>query len=238
MQVLVFEVFGDYGHFRKFFTTSSPLSFAFPPPTSVYGMLGAIIGIQKEENPKVFSYENCKVAVGLCNSVQKVRMGINHINTKGKNWVPIEKNKHKPRTQVRFEFVKSPHYRIYVWHSDEKVFDELCENLKKHKTVYTLCLGISELLADFRFCGIYEASEKQASDDFIEVRTILPVERVTKIKLDTDLKYLKDRVPVFMTENREVKIYKDVIFEANSKAVLAMLKERWELGNGEKIVFI
>ncbi|MFB3896899.1 MAG: CRISPR-associated protein Cas5, partial [bacterium] len=34
MKILVFDIWGDLGHFRKFYTTTSPLSFSFPPPSS------------------------------------------------------------------------------------------------------------------------------------------------------------------------------------------------------------
>jgi len=38
METLVFDVKGDLGHFRKFYTTSSPLTFSFPPPPTVRGI--------------------------------------------------------------------------------------------------------------------------------------------------------------------------------------------------------
>ena len=48
MKVLVFDIYGDLAHFRKFYTTSSPLTFPFPPPSTIKGMLGAIIGVDKK----------------------------------------------------------------------------------------------------------------------------------------------------------------------------------------------
>ena len=49
MKSLIFDIYGDFGHFKKYYTTSSPLTFSFPPPPTIKGMLGAIGGISKTE---------------------------------------------------------------------------------------------------------------------------------------------------------------------------------------------
>jgi len=55
MKVLVFDLFGDFAHFRKYYTTTSPLTFSFPPPPTIAGILGAIYGASKEEYLDIFS---------------------------------------------------------------------------------------------------------------------------------------------------------------------------------------
>lgn len=127
MKTLVFDVFGDYGHFRKYYTTSSPLTFSFPPPPTVKGMLGAIAGIDKKEYLKVFSEENCKVAIRILNPIKKIRLGLNLINTKGNYWIPYKAKNHEARTQVKTEFVKDAAYRIYFMHKDNDLFEDIVE---------------------------------------------------------------------------------------------------------------
>ena len=51
-KILCFELFGDYAQFRKFFTNMSPLSFSIPPRTVLSGIVGAILGIDKQVNPE------------------------------------------------------------------------------------------------------------------------------------------------------------------------------------------
>ena len=53
-QVLVFDISGEYGHFRKFNTTSSPLTYSIPTHTALAGILGAILGIERESSTGVF----------------------------------------------------------------------------------------------------------------------------------------------------------------------------------------
>ena len=61
--ILVFDIFGDYAHFRKYFTNMSPTTFVVPPRTVLTGIIGALIGISKEENPESFSLEDRKSVV-------------------------------------------------------------------------------------------------------------------------------------------------------------------------------
>ncbi len=37
--VLIFNLWGDLGHFKKPYTTTSPLSFAFPPRPTLAGII-------------------------------------------------------------------------------------------------------------------------------------------------------------------------------------------------------
>ncbi|RMG82383.1 MAG: CRISPR-associated protein Cas5, partial [Bacteroidetes bacterium] len=53
-KLLVFDISGEYGHFRKFNTTTSPLTYSFPPLPALAGLLGAILGIERETSPGVF----------------------------------------------------------------------------------------------------------------------------------------------------------------------------------------
>ena len=46
-RVIVFDVWGDYAHFRKNYSTSSPLTYSFPPRTALSGLIGAIAGLDK-----------------------------------------------------------------------------------------------------------------------------------------------------------------------------------------------
>ncbi|MDI3535045.1 MAG: CRISPR-associated protein Cas5h [Thermosediminibacterales bacterium] len=237
MKTIVFDIWGDFGHFKKFYTTSSPLTFSFPPPPTVRGMLGAIAGIDKSEYLKFFSHNKCKVAISIISPVKKIRIGINHINTKGNYWIPVKKGSHEARTQIRTEFLKNPHYRLYVYHQDEEVFNSLLENIKKHKTVYTLSLGLSELLADFKYIGVFEFAEKEDSEG--EITTVIPISTVEKYGIDFEegKKYFKERIPAEMDCNRIVERYEDVIFEVEGKPICARTKRCWEAENGERIVF-
>ncbi len=237
MKTLVFDIYGDLGHFKKFYTTSSPLTFSFPPPPTVRGMLGAIIGASKDNYLEVFSHEKCKLAIRILSPISKIRMGLNHINTKGNYWIPIKKGTHEARTQIRTEFVKNPAYRIYISHNDNKVFDKLVENIMAHKTVFTLSLGLSELLADFRFISVKEFIRREKGQ--VEILTVIPMNMIEDygVNFEQGKKYFKEKIAVEMTEERVVERYEDVLFEVQGKPIHASIDYCWEDENGECIIF-
>lgn len=238
MKVLAFDIWGDYGHFRKFYTTSSPLTFSFPPPSTIAGILGAIYGSGKDEYLKVFLHDKCKITLKIVNPVKKVRMGINLINTKGGYWTLYSNKYHEPRTQIRTEFLKDPFFRIYFAHEDEKIFKALAELLKEHKTTYTVSLGLSELLADFEYVGEYEA-ELKSDNEFVELQTPVTESNLLQngLEIESGKKYFKEKMPIKMNPERIVEKYDDVIFEPEGKTTKAKVKTYYRLENGDNITF-
>jgi len=235
MKILAFDIWGDYGHFRKFFTTSSPLTFSFPPPSTIAGILGAICGLGKDDYLKVFSFEFCKLGLQIVHPVKKIRMGINLINTKDFNWQPIRTKYHDPRTQIRTEFLKDPYFRIYVSHEDSRILKVLEQNLIEHKSVYSVSLGLSELLADFKYVGVIEAEELK--DVCAEISTPIVASNLldSGIAIEQGKKYFKEKMPLRMNSDRVVEVYEEVIYEPDGKAIKARLKICYKIDDGQHI---
>lgn len=240
--VLVFDIWGDYGHFRKFYTTSSPLTFSIPPRTSICGLIGAIIGLGKDEYLNYFSKEKVKIALRLINPISKTRIGINLINTKDKHWTLVNKSGHLPRTQIRTEFLKNAKFRLYLNHSDKDIYEKLKGNLQEHKSVYTPSLGLSELLCNFSYIDEFSITEQIGEET--DINSVVPVSQLAEEKgsvifeTDSGKKYFKEKLPMEMTNEREVTEYGEVIYEAEGKSIRVIPKKYWELENGEKILFL
>lgn len=237
MKVLIFDIYGDYAHFKKYYTTSSPLTLSFPPPPTIKGMLGAICGKGKDEYLEVFSSEQCKVGIRILKPIKKVRMGLNHINTKDGFWIPVNKKNHQAHTQICTEFLKDPVYRIYFSHQDDELFEKLTEMIKEHKTVFTLSLGLSELLADFKYVGQRDFTKIENEES--EIHSIVPIECIKDQGLifADARKYFKEKIPVDMIKGRIVSKYQDILFESEGKSIHADMKYFWEGQNGERVVF-
>lgn len=215
MKVLAFDILGDYGHFRKFYTTSSPLTFSVIPPTAVYGLLGAILGLSNEKNDYLnrINADTVKLAIQLLHPVQKTMTGINHINTKAGFW-PLRASAN-PRTQIRMEVLQNPGFRLYVHMRDPDLFQRLRDMIHAHETVYTPCLGLSEMVADIRYYAEGEAAPVQEHADGDLVHTIIPASRITSrnIRLEPGLQLLKEKLPVKMSPEREVGRYDFFVFD-------------------------
>ena len=49
-KIIIFDIWGDYAHFKKPYTTTSPLTYSIPSRTALTGIIGAIMGIRKDKN--------------------------------------------------------------------------------------------------------------------------------------------------------------------------------------------
>ncbi|MGC8650946.1 MAG: type I-B CRISPR-associated protein Cas5b [Hydrogenobaculum sp.] len=236
MKVLVFKLFGDLAHFRKFYTTSSPLSFSFPPPPTVRGIVSAIMGFDKSEYLE--KTKHLKIGVGIGSPVKKIRMGLNIIFTKGsRGFDPTLISRRKGdtnktlRTQIKSEFVKNACYKIYIGADDE--FLKSLENmLSNHQTYYSVSLGLSELLGDFSFEGVYEAVEEKESTI---VNSVIPVSAVESLDVENIKHIVKERIPTYMLPSREVKKYEDVIFDVYGNPIYGTFNGVLRLGNDEHV---
>jgi CRISPR-associated protein Cas5h len=234
-RVIVFDVWGDYAHFRKNYSTSSPLTYSFPPRTALSGLIGAIVGLDKTEYFRHFFKVDAKIGCKILVPVKKVRIGENLIDTKSAIRMHLIKN----RTQIRFEFVKDPNYRIYFSHSDEQLYKKLKDLLASHQSVYTPCLGLSQLICNFKFIG--EFGLKRSSEDVQDIDSVVPGKCLLEPDFEEGKEYFSEVMPGEMGEAREVTDYSEILFERNAKSIRAKAKELWEVengGNGERIVFL
>lgn len=234
MKCLVFDIWGDFGQFRKFYTTSSPLTFSFPPRTAVAGMLAAIVGIDKNEYLKYFRKADAHIALRIMKPVKKCRVSYNLIDTKTAKMMSRIQN----RTQVTSELLKDCAYRVYFCHENNELYNNIKDSLVAHKCHYTLCLGLSEFLANFKFA--YESDLSKVVDTEINmVDSVLPFkEEETKVEFEIGKEYFKDTVPNEMNESREVTEYLKVIYERNCNSIRCATKSIYTTSEGEKIVFL
>ena len=232
--VLACDLWGDYAHFRKHYTTTSPLTFSIPPRTTLCGLLAAIIGLDKTQYLHHFSDKDASIAVQLLNDVKKITLAENLIDTKKAGKMM---NKVKQRTQIRFELLKDPKYRIFVHHQDSSIYLKLKEMLEAHKTVYTPCLGLSELLANFKYVEEYNVETVETESE-TEILTALPKKNLINLIFQDDYEYLSETMPRNMLPDRTVTEYAPVIFERKHKSLKARVNQFIRLETNEVITFL
>ncbi|MGC9203091.1 MAG: CRISPR-associated protein Cas5, partial [Thermoproteota archaeon] len=139
ISVLVADFWSDYAFFRRGYSTTSPLTYPFPPRTAISGLIACIVGMDwNEYYSKVedkFSQENSLFSIQLLNPIKKIRINQNLIDTKQGFYLwDIVLKKQEPRTQIPFEYIKDPKYRIFVWFKNKDLFNLLHEMLEAHKS--------------------------------------------------------------------------------------------------------
>jgi len=233
-KIIVFEVWGDYAHFRKIYTTTSPLTYSFPPRTALAGLIAAILGIDKNEYIPYFTKDKSFIALKIVAPIRKVRIGENLVDTKSGH--SIKMHLIKNRTQIRYEFVKNPRYRIYFGCEDFEIYEKFKKLIQQHKCIYTPCLGLSELLCNFEYVGEYKIDGPLKYENEIEISTSIPINVIIKPKFEPEKEYFTETVPTEMKDNRMVKEYQEVLYERQGRNILAVVDKFWELENNERII--
>ncbi|MCS7240811.1 MAG: type I-B CRISPR-associated protein Cas5b [Candidatus Bipolaricaulota bacterium] len=237
MKVVAFDIWGDYAHFRRFFTTVSALTYSFPPPTTVRGILGAILGFSKEEY--LAKTGDFAIGIRVLNPVKRVWFSTNFIFTKGPSgeFEPslIRSRKHgqgAPRTQVRLEYLRFPRFRLYV--GGGQYLPQLEALLQDHRTHFTVSLGLSELLADFQYVGTYLAEPLPA--DTYPLVSVFPVDSLLHFpELTPELRLAKETVPIYLGLDRTPILFQDVVVELQGHPICVSLRGAHRLDNGEVV---
>lgn len=237
---LVFEVKGDWAHFRKIYTTSSPLSYSIPPRTAIVGLIAAIIGLDKEQYYDNFTKDKAGIALRIINPIKKFRLGLNLIDTKKAKWFAQIKD----RTQVKQELVKQPCYRVYFTHVDIELYETVKEYLGSGQSYYTPCLGLSEYLAQIGYVGEFSIKDETTCES-TSIHSVIPITQKFPIHLGAGGEngrgeYFKEILPNdFATGNeRIVQEFVKVLFERRGRAVVCVPPRYWKVENGENIIFL
>ena len=225
---LVVDVWSDYAHFRKPYTTSSPLTFAFPPRTALAGLVAAFIGLGRDEYLKHFTRDKAGLAIALAHSatgVIKTRIPENFIDTKDSGSYKMCKIKN--RTQINLEVVYAPRYRIFIQHQEPEIYDALRNNLIQHHSVYTPYLGISEFIAEYAFVGEFPCSPIDQVFDSVPIISVIPIASVEPGSIVFEVsgagsnEYLKERMPGEMLPGRITTSYDEILYERHGNSIRA-----------------
>lgn len=229
MKVLVFDIWGDYAHFKKIYATTSALTYAIPPKTSLYGYVGAILGLEKEKNEYLDSFKNkaCLIGIEIQNTLRFQRLGINLKAELGR------KKEGNPPKPTMMEFVHQPRYRIYLSHQNTALYEHLKVSLQNHKSVYSPSLGLAFLTSNFEFIGEFEA-QKQTSQDSVLLHTVLrrkhfiDFDRATFIQNEVQI-IEQSMYAIEMDRERNVTERDDILLERSGRPIKVKLNEFYQI---------
>lgn len=167
MKFAVFELSGDYAHFKVPESTRGSFTFPFPPRTALMGLIAGILGIQRnsywQEDQKLYS---TKIAVEVLSEVVKDSLKVNYTQTKNITTIEkmvsimIPKNPAKDRgftTQFKLDVLRNVKYRVYVNIEDNALHEEFVKRLKEKRYVYPPYLGHVNFFANIDFIGNFDA---------------------------------------------------------------------------------
>ncbi len=210
MKTLIFRVKGEYAHFKKPYSPMSPVTYSFPPPPAVLGLLGAILGLEKDRYHKELGWQQVKIGVQLNTEVRVFRTGLNLLNTKdGTDPYFRPKAGKNIHIQVPFEFLKEPDYQIYVGNLPKSVHSKLVKLLASGKSLFTPVLGLAQCIADLIW--INEAKAEPVNKEYWQVDSVLAKNETMQPFYDDGRRYHRFRIPSVMDQDRVVHQYKEVV---------------------------
>lgn len=197
--VLVFDIEGDMALFRKPYTTTSMVSYPFPPPTAIAGLIGAIVGINHgaaEDAKNALFWEhmqNVQISLSVRSPIRWINTAVNLMKFKTTNADMTE------HIQVKHQLLKKPRYRVYV--RGGSIYPALKHKLEQDEFIYTPCLGAAYALAEMSYLGEYEA---QAADEEQGFDTVVPACEGLELDVVRSGAVFSERVPAQMSSRRRL----------------------------------
>jgi len=233
MRVCVFQIKGLYGHWRKWFTTTSPLTYSFPPRTSIIGLIGAIVGVAREDIPSVFPCARTQIAICPTKPILKDRMPENWRQSpvsfrKGK----LDKSsveKFAEGFQSNLEIIRNPSYRIVFGYHGEGSFamEDFIQRLKQKRWTFQPYLGIMGFLADIQFESVDEAIEQRENQ--VELHSVLPLSKEMEPLVDiseSNVYTREERIPIEVLPARQFLYLNVAYIESNGKPLIIKARSK------------
>ena len=212
MKVIGFNLSGKYALFTKPYTKNQPQSFIIPPKTAIAGMIGGILGFNRDEYQE--KLKNLKYSVVLRN-VSKYTTRFNLLQGKNASFNysknplrnPPERGQRSPTT---FELLKNPSWDIFISLEDELLI-ELQNRIKNSLFEYVPYLGVINAFAKLElFEEIIELKRGvNKIKSFFEFGLV-------KVKLNEPVKFYSELIPIEFKEKRSEPVTKEmVIFDGD-----------------------
>lgn len=234
-EFIVFDVLSDMAHFRRPYAITTALSFPAPPRTALCGLVGAVLGLPKDDSLEQFRDSQAVLAIQLLAPLRTGHVSLNLLETKGTPTVlgiqTFRPKSVNPHTIMRYEIIREPRYR--VWFSHPELGSRLAAALRRGVTSYTPCLGLAWMIAWFgvevRTVKAEEVHEGTGHQRFVSpIRT----SDLQEVLWDEEAVYQRIRMPAEMLPTRQVERYEEYLLETTSRSITASLRSYWRCDDG------
>ena len=159
MKLISFQLSGRHGHFLKAEGAASALSYPVPPRTVLLGIMGAVLGLSKDEPQQLLEPAN----IALCGKIPLTHWHKAKLRKDPPAPLPmiIKKNQKgtsadEKATLILQEWLFKPDYTVWV-SVPEPYLSELERRLTERRWYFQPSLGLSEMMADLQYLTSGEA---------------------------------------------------------------------------------
>lgn len=253
-EFISFDVASDLAHFRRPYAITTALTFPAPPRTALCGLVGALLGLPKNDGLAKLGDDQALFGLQLLAPYRSAHVSINLLQTKDRllAWQTDE----NPHTAMRYEVIREPRYRVFFSHTE--LGPRLAEMLIAGDAHYTPCLGLAWMIAYMQgeprriFAEQVLASTDERRDFISPVRTDDLVGEIEwrdseyqgdrmraaeellngEPKKEAEPVYQRVRMPAVMQPDRVVTRHQEYVIETTGRPIKARLKAYWKLRDG------
>ncbi|SES90603.1 type I-B CRISPR-associated protein Cas5b [Anaerobranca gottschalkii] len=235
-EVVVFDIIGYMGHFRKYYTNSSSLSYSVPTRTNLIGLVAAVMGFERDSYYQQLQDDKLKIAVQKLTKTRKIIQTVNYMKITTKKEF-IEPSNH---SQIPFEIVTGAgdflKYRVYLSHIDPTFLEQFIERLKNKRYFFPPYLGAAPFSCVLEYVGRERVEEKKVND-LVYIASIIPLNKINHKglafnKLNSDYALVKEKMPRDFEDDRIVKEVGSYLFDENCNPIPIYLEDSYyEVGD-------
>lgn len=195
MKAIQFRVSGRWGHFRKAETNNNPLTHDFITKTALVGLMGAVVGIEREEMRAYFP----KMCDGLLYGVQV----LGQVRKQSWGFTFRQASDVFMQAPRYMEILNQPEFSIILACRDEmdnagrQFFEQFCYAIKSEKAHFTPVLGLHNCPADLLFES--EGTVSAARNGSFETAGFVSKDHRPELKSIARLGF--ERIPTFQTDD-------------------------------------
>ncbi len=217
MRGFQFDVKGNWAHFRKPETNNNPLTHDFITKTALIGMIGAVLGVERNAMKNLFPQLSEDLLYGVCvkNAIKK------------ESWAftlryVVDFFQKAPK---QMEFLKKPENRVVLALQNERsasFFGAFQTAIEKQEAKFTPVLGLHNCPAELSFISGGEFDVK--SGDFVTKGFVTEKHQIkTEELIKSDFLLGLDKMPTFQNEDfwNLPEKYVRVIYPSENRQVVA-----------------
>ena len=155
MKSIKFRLKGDYGQFKIPYSNNNPLTYSFITKTALVGMIGAVVGIERNDMRRLFPIlcTSLKYSLSFNNEFSKISMSMYACNFD--NYSKNSDGDNRPNKSPKpMEYLKNIDWNVYIscFSKDKEVvdiFERFCYNLENNIFFWNPTLGIKQCFCEF-----------------------------------------------------------------------------------------
>ena len=239
MQIVEFRYYGRIGHFLRAEATANALTYPIPPRPTLMGLVGCVMGFQKDESQVLLSDAEFAVQGPApdvfwhkANMRKELPNGLPFsIKKSDKGSSAAEKN-----TRIPQEMLWKPSYSIFA-SLPEKFHGLFVDRIRERRWHYNPCLGLSELFAQIDF--VLDGVGTKLSEGEYAVQSAVNMSQgdlVSSIARGNQLAVHRIRMPRSVTRDR-VFSHENYLIERSGQSLPVRSNQVWSLAT-KHIVFM